>query len=79
MFSKGHVTVTSCLFLQYDPSLEIFIHKSTTFPSLIVPMLNVDDGVLSSHAVVAESRKINSIFSQHKSNRNVVSILKKMY
>ena len=24
MFSKGHVTVTSCLFLQYDPSLEIF-------------------------------------------------------
>ena len=24
MFSKGHVTVMSCLFLQYDPSLEIF-------------------------------------------------------
>ena len=24
MFSKGHITVTSCLFLQYDPSLEIF-------------------------------------------------------
>ena len=24
MFSKGHVTVTSRLFLQYDPSLEIF-------------------------------------------------------
>ena len=24
MFSKGHVMVTSCLFLQYDPSLEIF-------------------------------------------------------
>ena len=24
MFSKGHVTVTSCLFLQYDPSLEMF-------------------------------------------------------
>ena len=24
MFSKGHITVTSCLFLKYDPSLEIF-------------------------------------------------------
>ena len=24
MFSKGHVTGMSCLFLQYDPSLEIF-------------------------------------------------------
>ena len=24
MFSKGHIMITSCLFLKYDPSLEIF-------------------------------------------------------